>query len=277
MRIDAHQHFWNYDPQRDTWIDDSMVVLKRDFMPDELRQEMVVNEMNGCVAVQADQSEVETQFLLDLANENPFIKGVVGWVDLRSEAVTERLEHFSVHPKFKGVRHIVQAEPDPYFLLHSDFKNGIASLSRFGLTYDLLIFPKQLKAAIELAKQFPNQPFIVDHLAKPLIKHQLLFSWKESIQELAQLPNVYCKVSGMITEANWHSWKMDEIRPYIDVVFNAFGTDRVMFGSDWPVCKLAGSYTTTCVLMEEYLSSFSIEDKSRFWGENAIRFYNLDF
>jgi L-fuconolactonase len=276
MKIDAHQHFWHYDPVRDSWINDDMPVLKRDFLPSELKEEMEVNSIAACVAIQADQSENETQFLLDLANDHSFIKGVVGWVDLRAKNLEERLAYFATNEKLKGLRHIVQAEPDSSFMMRDDFQRGISLLSKYGLTYDILILPKHLGAALELVKQFPEQPFVIDHLAKPQIKEQVFSPWREQIQELAKAPNVYCKVSGLVTEANWHNWKMEDIRPYVDVVFKAFGTDRLMFGSDWPVCKLAGSYTTTCVLMEEYMKDFSAEDLAKFWGQNVAKFYNLN-
>lgn len=276
MKIDAHQHFWYYDPVRDSWIDDDMTVLKRDFLPSELKEEMEVNQIDACVAIQADQSEKESQFLLDLAEKNSFIKGVVGWLDLRAMNLEERLAYFATNEKLKGLRHIVQAEPDSSFMMRDDFQRGISLLSKYRLTYDILIFPKHLGTALELVKQFPEQPFVIDHLAKPQIKEQLFSPWLEQIQELATSTNVYCKVSGLVTEANWHNWKMEDIRPYLDIVFEAFGTDRIMFGSDWPVCKLAGSYTTTCVLMEEYLKDFSEVDKNKFWGKNAANFYNLN-
>jgi len=276
MKIDAHQHFWQYDPVRDSWINNSMSVLMRDFLPFELKEEIDSNRIDGCVAVQADQSEEETHFLLQLAQSNSFIKGVVGWIDLRAENAEDRIAHFATDKKLKGLRHILQAEPDEHFMLQNDFKRGISFLSNHVLTYDILIFPKHLGTALELVKQFPEQPFVIDHLAKPNIKDQLFSPWREQIQELAKAPNVYCKVSGLVTEANWYNWKTEDIKPYLDIVFNAFGIDRLMFGSDWPVCKLAGSYTTICVLMEEYLKDFSAEDKAKFWGKNAARFYNLN-
>tara|TARA_A100000171_G_C2140395_1_gene155016 strand:- start:9566 stop:10396 length:831 start_codon:yes stop_codon:yes gene_type:complete len=276
MKIDAHQHFWHYDPVRDSWIDSSMSVLMRDFLPLELKEEMDSNEIRGCVAVQADQSEEETNFLLQLAQSNSFIKGVVGWVDLQAENAEDRIAHFAANKKLKGLRHIVQAEPDEHFMLQNDFKRGISFLSKYGLTYDILIFPKHLGTALELVKQFPEQPFVIDHMAKPQIKDQLFSPWKEQFRELAKAPNVYCKASGLITEANWHHWKIEDIKPYLDIAFEVFGTDRLMFGSDWPVCKLAGNYTSTCTIMEEYLKGFSEVDKAKFWGENAANFYNLN-
>lgn len=276
MKIDAHQHFWKYDRVRDSWIDNSMSVLMHDFLPHELKEEMNSNKIDGCVAVQADQSEEETNFLLQLAKSNSFIKGVVGWVDLRAENVDNRLAHFAANKKLKGLRHIIQAEPNEHYMLQNDFKRGISFLSKYGLTYDILIFPKHLGTALELVKQFPEQPFVVDHMAKPLVKNQIFSPWQEQIEALAQFPNVHCKVSGLITEADWYSWEQKHLKPYLDIVFRAFGMDRLMFGSDWPVCKLAGNYTATCNVMKEYLKEFSIEDQAKFWGQNATKFYNLN-
>ncbi len=276
MKIDAHQHFWRYDPVRDSWIDSTMSVLKRDFMPDDLRRDMESCKTTGSIAVQADQSEEETRFLLKLAAENPSIKAVVGWVDLQANDVADRLEHFAENPRFKGVRHIVQAEADERFMLRPDFLRGIEALGRHNLTYDILINPNQLGMALELVRQFPNQPFVLDHIAKPLIKDQRFDPWKEQIKELAKSTNAYCKVSGLITEADWHAWKPEDIYPYLDIVFEAFGTDRLMYGSDWPVCQLAGSYEVVCELLTCYLKPFSEEDKNKIWGQNAAKFYNLE-
>lgn len=274
MKIDAHHHFWNYDPVRDGWINDSMSVLKRDFLPPEFQSELDSCQIDGCVAVQADQSLEETKFLLNLAKENGFIKGVVGWVDLQSADIEERIAAFSEDTLLKGFRHIVQNEP-PGFLLGDNFKRGIKAISRSNFTYDILIYPNQLEDAINFVNQFPNQQFVIDHMAKPLIIEHVFVPWETLIRKLALSPNVYCKVSGLITEANWHNWKAEDIKPYIDIVFDAFGPDRIMFGSDWPVCKLAGSFTTTVVLMQEYLKNFSEAEKNNFWGQNAIEFYKL--
>jgi L-fuconolactonase len=276
MKIDAHQHFWKYDPVRDSWIDDSMCILKRDFLPDDLRRDMESCKTDGTIAVQADQSEEETRFLLDLAGANDFIMGVVGWVDLQAPDVKERITHFAANPYFKGVRHIVQAEKDDRFMLRPEFLRGISALSGSGLTYDLLIKPDQLGMAVELVRLFPDQAFVLDHIAKPHIQEQVFSPWKDQIQELAKAPNVWCKLSGLITEADWHAWKMQEIYPYLDIVFEAFGTDRLMAGSDWPVCQLAGGYEIACELLSSYLEPFSQEDKNKIWGQNALKFYNLE-
>lgn len=275
MRIDAHQHFWRYDARRDSWITDEMSVIKRDFLPGDLQPELAANGIDGTIAVQADQSEAETQFLLDLAAQNNSIAGVVGWVDLRSPSLGERLEHFSKFEKLCGFRHVVQAEPDDRFLLREDFQRGIGMLADFGYTYDILIYPKQLPAAIEFVGKFPKQPFIVDHLAKPEIKGARISEWAGQMRTVAQSPNVYCKVSGLITEADWHTWRKEEFRPYLDVVFNAFGNDRVIFGSDWPVCLLAGKYGQVKQLIVDYTTDFSAADRAKIFGLNAVHFYGL--
>ncbi|WP_242130875.1 amidohydrolase family protein [Aestuariivivens marinum] len=274
MRIDAHQHFWIYDPVRDAWIDDSMAVIRRDFLPKDLAPILKSNSIDGCVAVQADQSETETNFLLSCAAQNPFIKGVVGWVDLRSEQVEDRLAHFSQSKLFKGVRHIVQAEAND-FMLGKAFQNGISKLEQFNLTYDILVFPPQLKAAMVLANKFPNQKFVVDHIAKPYIRDGKIEEWKVDMQELAKAENVYCKVSGMVTEANFQHWKKDDFTPYLDVIFEAFGTNRILYGSDWPVCLLAAKYEQQLNIVREYIEGFSKEEKDNIMGLNAGRFYNL--
>lgn len=274
MRIDSHQHFWKYDADRDSWIDESMKALKRDFQPEEIEKELKNCGVQGCIAVQADQSEEETNYLLGLAAENEFIKGVVGWVDLQSDNVTERLGHYSQNKKFKGVRHILQAEPDG-FMLGDEFIRGIKALSAFNLAYDILILPKHLSAALELVRLLPSQPFVLDHLAKPQIKEQLFSPWKEDLIALAEMPNVYCKVSGLITEADWNGWKPKDIYPYLDIVFETFGTERLMYGSDWPVCLLAGSYERSYQLLFDYMATFSEGDKEKVFGLNAQKFYNL--
>ena len=274
MKIDAHQHFWKYNPVRDAWIDDSMEVIRRDFLPDDLKPILETNNLDGCIAVQADQSETETEFLLNCAKNNSFIKGVVGWVDLRAENIEERLAHYAKNTLFKGVRHIVQSEPND-FMLGEKFQNGIRKLQQFNLTYDILVFPTQLKAAIELVNKFPNQKFVVDHLAKPYIKDGKIKDWKADMYQLAQAQNVYCKVSGMVTEANLKDWKTLEFKPYLDVIFEAFGVDRILYGSDWPVCLLAAEYQLQLNIVEEYISEFSEEEKEKVMGLNALHFYNI--
>ena len=275
MKIDSHQHFWNYDPARDTWITEEMSILKRDFLPEDLDHEYQANGIDASIAVQADQSENETLFLLDLANRNSKIAGVVGWVDLCSSKAAERLAFFSQFEKLRGFRHIAQAEPDERFLVRDDFVRGIAGLREFGFTYDILIYPKQLPAALELVAKLPEQRFIIDHLAKPEIKTRGAASWATHMRNIAQNPNVYCKLSGLVTEADWHHWKSEDFKPYLDVVFDAFGPQRLMFGSDWPVCLLAGSYQRVKQVIEDYLNGHSEDEKEKIFGDNAVGFYGL--
>jgi L-fuconolactonase len=275
MHIDSHQHFWQYNPQRDGWITDEMSVLKRDFLPNDLIPQLRANGVDGSVAVQADQSEGETMFLLDLADHYAGILGVVGWVDLCSYELPDRLAYFSQFPKLVGFRHIVQAEPDDRFLLRPDFMAGISALEQFKFTYDILIYPKQLPAAIEFIERFPKQRFVIDHMAKPLIRTGTTSPWAEQMRTVAQNPRVYCKVSGLITEADWRHWSESPIRPYLDVVLEAFGPDRIMFGSDWPVCLLAGTYQTVKSLIVNYIRDLPAEQQEKILGLNAIRFYGL--
>jgi len=275
MRVDAHQHFWKYNAARDAWITDKMSVLKRDFLPEELARECEANGIDASVAVQADQSEEETLFLLDLANANNRIAGVVGWVDLRSPRLPERLEHFSHFEKLRGFRHIAQAEPDDRFLARKEFVNGVAHLRAFGFTYDILIYPKQLPAALELVSQCPEQRFVVDHLAKPEIKAREIKVWGEYMRRMAKNRNVFCKLSGLVTEADWGGWKPSDFYRYLDTVFQAFGPDRLMFGSDWPVCLLAASYRQVKEIIEDYLKNCSAQDRENIFGGNATRFYGL--
>jgi len=276
MKIDSHQHFWRYDAARDAWITESMAVLKRDFLPEHLAAELTANGIDASIAVQADQSENETTFLLDLAEKNRRIAGVVGWVDLLSPRVGERLEYFSRFSKVRGFRHVAQAEPDDRFLAREDFVKGIAQLRAFDFTYDVLIYPKQLPAAIELAARLPKQRFVVDHLAKPEIKSGNTAAWAAQMREIAQNKNVFCKLSGLVTEADWKHWKADDFKPYLDVVFDTFGVERLMFGSDWPVCLLAAMYGQVKQLIENYVKGYSEADKEKIFGGNAARFYGLE-
>jgi L-fuconolactonase len=274
-KIDAHQHFWIFDPVRDSWINDEMLVIKRDFLPADLLPVLKQNGIDGCVAVQASQSEEETRFLLALAAESPEVKGVVGWVDLKASDLDKRLQHYKQYDKLKGFRHILQSEPDKQYMLQSQFQKGIARLQKHGYTYDILIYPEHLPYAVQLAGGFPDQQFVVDHLAKPHIKDQKISDWQKDIQSLAKHQNVHCKISGMLTEANWNSWKTEDFTSYFDVVFNAFGINRVMFGSDWPVCLLAGGYEGTMQVINNYCAKLSATEQALFWGDNATSFYNL--
>jgi len=273
-RIDTHQHFWKFDPVRDNWIDDTMKVIQRDFLPPDLAPVLHENKIEGCVSVQADQSENETQFLLNLAHKNNFIKGVVGWVDLRSPQLTERLEYYSAFKKLKGFRHIVQAEPIG-FMRSPEFSKGISALKNFNFTYDILIYPHQIQDAIWLVQEHPDQKFVLDHMAKPVIREKEFSNWSAGIKELASYENVWCKLSGMVTEAVWKEWTQDDFKPYLDFVLQYFGTNRVMYGSDWPVCLVAAAYQNQLGIIEDYLKSFPGSEIHKIMGENAIQFYNL--
>ena len=276
MRIDAHQHFWRYDPRRDAWLTDKMNAIRRDFLPPDLACELKASGFDGCVAVQADQSEAETTFLLDLAHRHPFIKGVVGWVDLRApqRALEGQLASLSGDSRLRGVRHVAQSEPDD-FLTREDVVRGIACVGRAGLAYDILVYARQLPAAIALASRLPDQRFVLDHLAKPGIARGETEPWAASIRELARRPNVWCKLSGLVTEADWAGWRPEHLRPYLDVALEAFGTDRVMFGSDWPVCLVAASYDRVVRVIEDFVSALSDTERGAVFGGNAAGFYRL--
>ncbi len=269
IRIDSHQHFWRYSPAEHVWMDDRMGVLKRDYLPEELSPLLAAIGFDGTIAVQARQNLEETRWLLELAGRFPFIKGVVGWVDLRSPELRKQLAAF---PKLVGVRHVVHDEPDDEFMLRPDFRRGIAQLRDFGLTYDLLLFPRHLPVAVQLVEEFPEQPFVLDHIAKPRIAEGLLSPWQEDLRRLARFPNVWCKLSGLVTEAKWKQWRPDEFRRYLDIVFDAFGPDRLMIGSDWPVCMLSGDYASTMNIVIDYLSP---GDRDGVLGGNCARFYKL--
>ncbi|NIG53611.1 amidohydrolase [Chitinophaga sp. Cy-1792] len=275
MIIDAHQHFWKYDPIRDAWIDDTMEVIRKDFFPEQLEPVFKAHGIHGCVAVQADQSENETAFLLDLAARHDFIKGVVGWTDLRAEGISEQLHYYSQFPKLKGFRHIVQGEPDPMFLLREDFCRGILALAQYDFSYDILVYPHQLPAVEKFTAQFPDQRMIIDHLAKPDFKKGELDTWAAHIRNIAAAPNVYCKVSGLVTEADWKNWKAHQFEPFLDTVLEAFGCDRLLFGSDWPVCLLAAEYGEVKDIITDYISRLSSAEQQKIMGGNAIAFYHL--
>lgn len=276
QRIDAHQHFWKFDPVRDNWITEEMSAIRRDFLPPDLKPILERNDFEGSVLVQTCQEETDNDFMLKLAAENNFIKGIVGWVDLRSEELEERLQHYKTHhPKIKGFRHVLQAEPDEKFMLGGKFKRGISFLNDYGFTYDILIFPNHLKYAAALVAEFPDQNFVVDHMAKPYIKSGEIDEWKKDMQALAEYQNVSCKVSGMLTEADWYAWRTDDFTPYLDVVFNAFSINRVMYGSDWPVCIVPGGYNRALEILQLYASKLSQQEQDLFFGGNAVNFYNL--
>jgi len=275
LRIDSHQHFWKYNAVRDSWITDDMAVLQDDFLPKHLQPVLEHFNFDGCVVVQADQSAKENAFQLQNAKDNRFVKGVVGWVDLRAANINEQLADLSEHPEMKGFRHILQGETDRALMLKPEFVNGISKLKKYRFTYDILVFPDQLKYVPELVAQFPDQLFVLDHIAKPDIKNKNITEWALDIQKLAAHENVYCKASGMVTEADWKYWKNEDFTPYLDVVFEAFGANRIMYGSDWPVSLLAAAYGQVIDLAKSYVSKLSENEQALFWGGNATKFYNL--
>jgi len=273
MRLDAHQHFWSYDAAQYPWIPPG-TPLHRSWLPDDLAALQQPLGFEGSIAVQARQVVGESDWLLSLADKHANVKGVVGWVDLRSDRVEADLARLAAHPKFVGVRHVVQEEPDVDFMLGRDFQRGISKLRAHGLTYDILIYPKQLEAAIRLAENFPQQPFVLDHLAKPPIKDGAMEPWKSQLLRLAKLPNVHCKVSGMLTEADHKAWRAEQFRPYLDTVFEAFGPARLMYGSDWPVCLFAGSYEQAYRLVDDYARALTDAERAGLFGGNCARFYS---
>lgn len=273
MRIDSHQHFWIYDPIQYGWMTEPLAALRRDYLPQDLEPLLQATGFDGAIAVQARQTVAETEWLLGLADAHPLIKGVVGWVDLRSPELPKQLERFSKHPKLVGVRHVVQDEPDDQFMLRPEFRRGIGQLREFGLTYDLLLFPKHLPVAVKLVEEFPDQPFVLDHLAKPEIRDQRISPWREDLQRLAQLPNVCCKLSGMVTEAKWRDWRAEDFKPYLDAAFECFGANRLMIGSDWPVCTVSSDYNATMRLVMDYVSQLTPAEREGVLGGNCARFY----
>ena len=275
MIIDSHQHFWNYEPVKHQWIDDCMLTIRRDFAPCDLKKVYDANGIDGCIAVQADQTLEETDFLLKLSEENDFIKGIVGWIDLRASDIDTVLKTYSKHKKIKGFRHVVQGEPDHNFLLRPNFLRGISALEKYNFTYDILIFPHQLGATLEFVKKFPNQKFVIDHIAKPYIKDGFYDGWATLMLEIGKLPNVYCKLSGMITEADFKTWTPAQIAPYMSLVLKAFGANKLMFGSDWPVCLVAGNYKIVKKIVSNFIENLSSREQSAIMGGNAIEFYNI--
>jgi len=276
VRIDSHQHFWRYNAQEYGWIGPDMDGLRRDFLPDHLHPLLRAAGVDGTIAVQARQSTTETAWLLELAERHPFIRGVVGWVDLCSERVSEDLERFA-HPLLRGVRHVLQDEPDPLFMLRDDFDRGVSALGAYGLTYDLLLRPEHLPAACDLVARHPDQPFVLDHIAKPRIREGILEPWRSDLRRLAEAPHVHCKASGLLTEADWRHRTPEAFHPYLDAVLEAFGPQRVMAGSDWPVCTLAGTYAESLGVIGDYVEGrLGASEQEAVLGGNAMRFYGLE-
>jgi L-fuconolactonase len=275
MRIDAHNHFWQYNPQEYGWISDSMSVLHRNFLPDDLRREVAGVGIDGVISVQARQTLAETDWLLELADRNDFVRGVVGWVPLISENARQDLQRYSNRAKLKAVRHVLQDEPDDHYMLRDDFNRGIGALKEFGLRYDLLIFERHLPQTIELVDRHPNQIFVLDHIAKPKIRDNALSPWRENLRELGKRSNVFCKLSGVVTEADHRTWTPAQLRPYMDVALDAFGARRLMFGSDWPVCLLACGYRRWHDIVRDFAATLTPEEQGRIFGETAKEAYGL--
>ncbi|MBB5396321.1 amidohydrolase [Mucilaginibacter sp. AK015] len=274
-KIDSHQHFWTFDAERHAWIDDSMQAIQKDFLPGQLQPILQQNGIEGCITVQVEQTEAENDLMLSLAENNSFIKGIVGWIEMAADRVEERLQYYSTVKLIKGFRHILQGEADDKFMLNPNFMRGIGLLNKYNFSYDILIKPNQLPYALQFASTFPDQRFVIDHLAKPYIKEKRITGWKTDMQAIAALPNVCCKISGMVTEADWLNWRPDDFTPYLEVVFEAFGAQRVMYGSDWPVCNVAGGYNGVLTVIGNYVSRLSQDEQQAFWAKNAEDFYRL--
>ncbi len=275
MKIDTHQHFWSYNDRDYVWMSAAMGKLRRDHLPKDLLPLIEAAGIDATVAVQARQCLEESTWLLELADEYTFIRAVVGWVDLCGEDVVDQLERLAQHPKLRGIRHVIHDEPDDEFMLRKAFLNGLRQLNRFELTYDLLLFPRHLPIACNLVKRFPDQPFVLDHIAKPPVRAGEMAPWTTDLKRLADFPNVFCKISGLVTEGNWNSWRAQDFEPYLEVVLNAFGPQRLMLGSDWPVCTLAADYASVIELEVDYIAKLSVDEQRAILEENAIKFYSL--
>lgn len=276
MRIDSHQHFWIYDKQRDAWINEDMQpVIGKDFLPNDISSLLKQSKIDGTVAVQASESEEETKFLVELSRVYALIKGVVGWIDLHDENLDSRLDYWSKEPVVKGFRHVIEGEPAGDYLMQETFQRGLTKLSEKGYTYDLLIRPRHFQSTLECVVNQPNLTFILDHMAKPNIAENQYDSWASFIKELAKFPNVHCKLSGIVTEAKWNNWQVEDLKPYVDFTLESFGAERVLYGSDWPVCTLSSSYEQWVNAVESLIGELSESEQKMIWGGNAIRVYNL--
>lgn len=274
MIIDSHHHFWRYDVSEYGWIGPEMAGLRRDFLPPDLMRETLEAGVDGVVSVQARQSLAETRWLLELASSFDWIRGVVGWVDLTSPAVEQQLTALR-SPKLKAVRHVLQDESDDGFMLREEFPRGVETVGRMGLAYDILIYERHLPQAIEFARRHEAQVLVLDHVGKPRIAAQTLEPWRSRIRELARCPNVYCKLSGLVTEADWRGWTLPQLRPYMETVLEAFGPERLMFGSDWPVCLVACQYARWLEIVQDFVAPLSPGDRQRVLAGSAIDAYRL--
>lgn len=275
-RIDAHHHLWRYSPEEYGWIDDEMAALRRDFLPQDLMRELTAARIDGTIAVQARQTMDETRWLLQMADECEAIRGVVGWAPIAGEDFPGVMEEFEHRPKLKGLRHVIQAEKDENYILREDFNSGIRTMLGSGLVYEILIYERHLPQAIDFVDEHPDQPFVLDHMAKPLIREGALEPWAARMRELGQRENVCCKVSGMVTEADWSAWTPESLRPYLDVAVEAFGAGRLMAGSDWPVCLVASGYGRWFEVLREYFAGFSSDEQAAVFGGTATAVYGLE-
>lgn len=273
LKLDSHQHFWKYSDAEYGWIDDN--ALRRDFLPEDLHKELKVAGIDGSISVQARQTTGETEWLLSLAEQNSFLKGVVGWVPLTSPSVEGDIEKYASHKKLKAVRHVVQDEKDDRYILRPDFNSGVALLDKHGLAYDILIFEKHLPAAIQFVDRHPKQRFILDHIAKPRIREGVVAPWRDNLREMAKRPNVWCKVSGVVTEADHQKWTEAQVRLYIDAAIDAFTPKRIMFGTDWPVCTTATTYKNWTELMRRATKNLSPSERDSIFGGAAAAAYRI--
>ena len=274
--IDAHHHLWRYQPEEYPWMGDGMEILRRDYLATDLEAEMLSAGVTGAIAVQARQTTAETEWLSSIAAQSQVIQGVVGWAPLASPGVGGELERLAGLPKVRAMRHVLHDEPDPFYMLRDDFNRGISMLKAYGLVYDVLVFEQHLPQTIEFIDRHPDQIFIVDHIAKPRIRDRALLPWKEKLRELALRENVYCKISGMVTEANWNCWSEQELAPYFQIVFEAFTPRRTMFGSDWPVIRLASTYPEWAALVRRAIREFSEDEQARVLGGSAMEAYGIE-
>ncbi len=275
MIIDTHHHFWNYNTVEFDWIDNNMSSIRQNFLPKDLKRTISESNVSGVISVQARQTEDETKWLLSLAEQNDFIKGIVGWLPLNTDSIVYKLEEYAQNRWLKGLRHVIQGEQDPEFILHKSFNNGVSLLSKYNLIYEILIFEHQLPNTIRFVDMHPDQTFVLDHIAKPRIQKNKIDTWAYNMKELAKRDNVICKISGMVTEANYQSWTPEQLQPYFDVVMDSFGPSRLMFGSDWPVCLVATQYMEWINLFKKVISVFNKEDQEKILSKNAFEIYNL--
>lgn len=275
LKLDTHQHFWKYHPKKQPWISQDMATIQHDFMPEDLQPLLNKSGVSGCIAVQVDENETENDFLLSLAKENELIKGVIGWVDFLADDIYDKVAYYNDMKLMKGFRYMLQGKKQRDLILSNEFIRGVFAMNNYDLVYELLVLPDQLNYVDQFVKHFPEQLFVLNHLAKPLIKTGEIAQWTSAISSLAKHENIYCKVSGMVTEADWTNWSYNDLAPYMDVVFSSFGIDRVMFGSDWPVCNLAGDYQKTMAVPAQWVSNLSANEQEKFWSGNAIKCYQL--